>query len=89
MKSQMQQQRAEYIAYIKSLVSDFRVSIKNLESDISDSFEKLEHAKEYKLKGYKRVIKADIRFLRKRLKRERQNLKDAQTLLFIAESTSF
>lgn len=77
--------RSEYVAYAKSLIAASRSVIADIENDISDCLDKLEYAKEMKDSGLRRVMKAEIRILRKKLKREQRNLKDSEVLLVMID----
>lgn len=77
--------RHEYVAYAKSLIAASRSSILDIENDINDCLDKLEYAKEMKDSGLLRVMKAEIRILRKKLRRERRNLKDSEVLLVLID----
>jgi hypothetical protein len=78
--------RAEYIAWIKSQIAENRLTIKDIEGDIGVARYYISHSKEIRDRNFKRVSKAELRILRRRLRRERKNLKDMEVLLFIAEN---
>lgn len=78
--------RAEYIAWIKSQIAESRLTIKDIEGDIGVARYYISHAKEIRDSNFKRVSKAELRILRRRLRRERKNLKDMEVLLFVAEN---
>lgn len=77
--------RSEYVAYAKSLIASSRATITDIENDIHECADKLAYAKEMKDNGLRRVMKAETRILKKRLKREKQNLKDYQVLLVMID----
>ena len=77
--------RSEYIAYAKALIANARAIITDIDSDISECLDKKAYAKEIKDKGLARVMKAEIRILKKRKKREERNLKDYQVLLVMVD----
>lgn len=77
--------RSEYVAYAKSLIATSRSTIVDIEKDILDCYDKMKYAKEVKDSGLCRVMKAEIRILRKKLKREQRNLKDSEVLLVMID----
>ena len=78
--------RSDFIAGIRSDISDLRQFITNSEYEMSTIQDRIQFAKEQKLRKFRALEKRELRILKKRIKRAESTIKELQTLLLFAEN---
>lgn len=79
--------RADYIASVRSDISEYQSFLADAEHEVKVINDRIIFAEEQKLGRFKKLEKAELKILKRRMKRARKSIKDLTEFLALAENT--
>lgn len=79
--------RADYIASVRSDISEYQSFLADAEHEVKVINDRIIFAEEQKLGRFKKLEKAELKILKRRMKRARKSIKELTEFLALAENT--